>query len=217
MGLRLKVDPSNPENPVLQYAADFIRVGGLVVYPTDTLYGIGASAFNRRAITEVYEIKKREGKKPLLLIVESVDAIKLLVQDVTPLAEKMMETFWPGPLTMIFKASDLLPDLLTREEKTIAVRVPASALCMSLLRLSGCPITATSANIAGLRTPKTISDIKDQLGPGVDLFLDAGELPETKPSTLVDVSEGTPKLLREGAITFDRLKEIAPEIIHHKS
>ena len=217
MGLRLKVDPSNPENPVLQYAADFIRVGGLVVYPTDTLYGIGASAFSRRAITEVYELKKRERKKPLLLIVESVESLELLVRDVSPSAEKMMATFWPGPLTMIFKASDLLPDLLTREEKTIAVRIPASALCMSLLRLSGCPITATSANIAGLPTPKTVSEIKDQLGPGVDLFLDAGELPETKPSTLVDVSEATPRLLREGSITLDRLKEIAPEIIYHKS
>lgn len=216
MGLSLKVDPSNPENSVLQYAADFIRVGGLVVYPTDTLYGIGANAFSRRAITEVYEIKKRERMKPLLLIVESVQSLRLLVQEVTPLAAKMMDAFWPGPLTLVFRASDLLPEVLTREEKTIAVRVPSSALCMSLLKLSGCPITATSANITGQPTPKTVGEIKNQLGAGVDLFLDAGELPETKPSTLVDVSKTVPKLLREGAIGLDRLKQIVPEIIYEK-
>jgi L-threonylcarbamoyladenylate synthase len=128
-----------------------------------------------------------------------------------------MGAFWPGPLTLVFNASDLLPEIVTQEQKTVAVRIPASALCMSLLKLSGCPITATSANLAGLPTPKTVSEIKDQLGPSVDLFLDAGELPEVKPSTLVDVSGTTPKILREGSITYDRLKEISPEIIQHSS
>ena len=132
MGLKLKVDPLNPDQPVLEYAADFIRVGGLVVYPTDTLYGIGASAFSRRAITEVYEVKKRDRKKLLPLIVESVDSLRLLVEHISPVAEKMMNTFWPGPLTLVFKSSDLLPDVLTREEKTIevpwhATRTAASA------------------------------------------------------------------------------------------
>ena len=213
MGLRLQVDPSNPDDPVLQYAADFIRVGGLVVYPTDTLYGIGGSAFSRRAITELYDVKKRDKNNPVPLLVESVDSLSLLVREISPVAQRLMEVFWPGPLTLVFRASDLLPETLMDERGTIAVRIPSSTLCLNLLKLSGCPITATSANISGQPTPRSVAEIKKQLGLGIDLFLDAGELPETLPSTIVDVSGEAPKLLREGAIVKARIREIIPSLI----
>ena len=217
MGLKLKVDPENPEDPALRYAADFIRVGGLIVFPTDTLYGIGGSALSRRAIFEIYEIKKREEKKPIPLLVESIESLNLIVSDISPQAQMLIDKFWPGPLTLVFNSSHLLPDILTQERKTIAVRIPASKLCMSLLKLSGCPITATSANLAGEPTPKSVAEIENQLGFGIDLYLDAGELPETKPSTIVDMTSPIPKLLRAGAISLDRIKEIVPNITHNGS
>jgi L-threonylcarbamoyladenylate synthase len=212
MGVTLKVNLEDPEDPALAYAADLIRVGGLVVYPTDTLYGIGANAFSLRAVTAVYEVKRREKNKPLLVLVDSIESLTPLVREIPPFAHKMMDAFWPGPMTLVFNTSSRLPEALIKNEKTLAIRIPKNRWCMSLLKKAGCPITATSANISGQPTPRTIDDIQSQLGPAVDLYLDAGELPESKPSTVVDVTGALPRLLREGAISLERIKEIVPDI-----
>jgi L-threonylcarbamoyladenylate synthase len=160
----------------------------------------------------VYEVKRRDENKPVLVLIDSVKSLESLVSEISPVAHKMMDAFWPGPLTLVFKAASRLPEALVRQEKTIAVRIPRSTFCMSLLHKAGCPITATSANISGRPTPATIKEIQTQLGPGVDLFLDAGVLPESKPSTVVDVTEASPRLLRDGAIPGERIREVIPDI-----
>ena len=212
MGATLKVNLEAPEDSVLAYAADFIRVGGLVVYPTDTLYGIGANALNPRAVAELYEVKRREENKPVLVLIDSIKSLESLVSNIPPAAYKMMGAFWPGPLTLVFKVARGLPEALIRHGKTIAVRIPLSTLCMSLLQKAGCPITATSANISGQLTPETIAEIQKQLGSGVDLYVDAGVLPQSMPSTVVDVTDASPRILRDGAVPRERIREFIPDI-----
>lgn len=128
------------------------------------------------------------------------------------MAREFMDAFWPGPLTLVVKASHHLPDVLIQGRGTIGVRVPSSQACLRLLTFCGCPLTSTSANISGQKLPSTIDKIEAVLGPGIDLYLDAGPLVESKPSTVLDVSGIRPRLLREGAIPLERLWSIHPSI-----
>jgi len=207
MSKTLSVHLDLQDDEPLQQAAEVVRQGGIIVYPTETLYGIGADAFNGAAVRRVQEVKRRSESKPILLIIRSVDMLKGLVTEVPPDAVRLMEAFWPGPLTLIFKAEPGLPRELTQGTGTIGVRVPSSAVCLRLLELSGCPLTSTSANVSGASVPRTVSGIRKALHEGIDLYLDAGELPSHTPSTVLDVSTSRPKILRDGAISRKRLQE----------
>lgn len=195
-----------PDALVIEHAAALIKAGRLVVYPTETLYGIGADATNAEALRRVYEIKGREGAKPLLIIVDAFERLQPLVHQVTPEARSLMSAFWPGPLTLVFRASSQVPDEMTAGTGTIGARIPSSTFCRALVRACGGPITSTSANRAGEPTPKTIGEIRKALSDGIDLFIDAGALPASAPSTVVDVTTSPPRLLREGAVLWDHIE-----------
>ncbi len=175
-----------------------IQHGGIIVYPTDTLYGLGASVFEEEAVKRVYEIKKRPRHLPLPIIVSSIDDIKnvAIFNDV---ACKLAKKFLPGALTIILEKKDVIPSIVAG--KKIAVRVPDNDIARELATK---PITATSANIHGGEEPVTIEIAKKQLGNKVDMYIDGGKLPGI-PSTIVDVSEKKIKIIREGVIKKERL------------
>lgn len=209
----LSVDPSAPPSPfVLDEAAKIIADGGVIVYPTETLYGIGADALNGNAVRNVRAAKRRREIKPILVIIHSPRQLGQLVAEVPPAARTLMEQFWPGPLTIVFKAKPGLPLELTQRSETIGVRIPSSAFCLELLQRCRCPLTSTSANISGEPVHRTIAEIRAVLGAGVDLFLDAGTLPESKPSTVVSVVESPAKVIREGVLSFDSLQAVLTEL-----
>jgi len=212
MALHLSVDPVRPQDASLVLAAEVIQAGGIVVYPTETLYGIGANAWNPKAVLRVQEIKKRDEPKPILILVQSIEEAAGVSEEILPVARAFMDAFWPGPLTLVLKAAPDLPEALTRGRGTIGVRIPSSTLCLKLLALCGCPVTSTSANLSGGPVSGTVAEIERALGPGIDLFLDAGILPPRKPSTVLDVTTSRPRMLREGEIAYSQLLTITPNI-----
>jgi L-threonylcarbamoyladenylate synthase len=212
MALTVAVDPEHPEDRPLVLAAEVLQAGGVIVYPTDTLYGIGADALNAVAVERVRRVKQRTTAKPILILVPDQGSVELLVAEIPAPARRLMDAFWPGPMTLVFRALPGLPGALTQGGSTIGVRVPSSSLCLRLLRLAGSPMTSTSANLAGEPSRGTIAEIRESLGATVDLYLDAGPLTGVLPSTVIDVTAETPRLIREGAIAAEDLRAIVPSI-----
>ncbi|HTY59955.1 MAG TPA: L-threonylcarbamoyladenylate synthase [Bacteroidota bacterium] len=212
MALRLSVDISDPADRVVILGAEVIQAGGVVVYPTDTLYGMGANAWNDAAVNRVQAIKKRGEDKPVLVLVHTPGAALALTDEITEAGRALMESFWPGPLTLLFRCGTHVPSSVTRGSGRIGVRVPSNRLCIRLCELSGCPLISTSANITGEPVPGTLEEIERVLGPGVDLFIDGGVLPPTLPSTIVDVAGPVPRMVREGVIPFARIQHIVPTL-----
>jgi len=207
----IAIDRGSPDESVLQHAADVVRSGGLIVYPTETLYGIGADATNPAAIRRVHKAKGRTERKPILMIAGSTEMMLPYVESVSLSARILMERLWPGPLTLVFKASGLVSSELVQSTGTVGIRIPSSRLCLRLIAHLGVPLTSTSANRSGEKPERTMKEIQRRL-TGIDLYLDGGELPEVQPSTVVDVSGGIPRVLRSGAVATEKLKQVLPEI-----
>jgi L-threonylcarbamoyladenylate synthase len=183
----------------IKKAIKLLKEGKLIVYPTDTLYGLGADIFNEKAVKKVYEVKKRPLSMPLPIALASVDEIKEYAF-MNDLAYKIAEEFLPGSITIILKKRRSIPDVVTKEK--IAVRVPDCEIAIEIAK--NVPITATSANLHRGENPFTIEIAKKQLGDNVAMYIDGGKLPGI-PSTIVDVSEGKIKILREGAIKKEEI------------
>lgn len=184
----------------MQEAAAAIRAGKLVVLPTDTLYGLGANALDEEAVRKVYQVKRRPLSKPLLIFIGEEEEIHGLIEALPPLAEQLMRAFWPGPLMLVFPASSRLPRILRGDSSGIAIRLPALPLVRSLVREAGVPITGTSANLSDRPTPPTAQGVLEEVGEGIDLLLDGGPCASPKGSTLIDLTQTPPLLLREGEI-----------------
>jgi len=185
-------------------AADVLRAGGVVLYPTDTLYGLGADAFSGVAVEKLYAIKAREkGKVMHCVVADLAAAARYAVPDER--AEQLARKLLPGPLTLILKKKPNVVTGIGKDIDTLGIRIPNNDFCLALARSFGAPYTTTSANISGAPTARRISEILSQLGPTaghmIDLVIDAGELPESLPSTVVDLSGDEPVILREGAIS----------------
>ncbi len=212
MALTLAVDLQNPDDKSLILAAEVIQAGGIIVYPTETLYGIGCSAMHPRALRRVQDLKRRAEPKPILVLVRSKEDLKPLVREVPEAALALMKAFWPGPLTIVLQASEIVPPELTQGKGTIGVRIPSCAVCLRLLELAGTPITSTSANLSGTSPLDTIASMRTVLTPGIDLYLDAGTLPPSKPSTVIDATGAELRILREGAVSADAIRGVFPEL-----
>ncbi len=205
----------NSETPDLQslsLAVATLQRGGLLVYPTDTLYGIGVDPFNEAALARIQSAKHRLEQKPILLITHSMDAATTVVDHFPAAALTLAEEFWPGPLTLVLPARAGLPAMVTQNSGTVGVRLPSSRLCLLLAELFGGPMTSTSANISGQSTPGTIDEIEAMLGDSIDLYLDAGPLAQGKPSTVVDATTDPPRILREGVLTRGQLTAVISDI-----
>lgn len=192
----------------IQAAVQCLRNGGVAAVPTDTLYGLAADAFNAEAIERVFAIKERPEGMALPVLLAGADQLAAVVNRVPAAAEPLAEAHWPGPLTLILERNEALPTRLTAGGATVAVRVPAHPVPLELARLLGRPITGTSANISGAPDPRTLEELRQQVGNRVDCLIEEGPAPAGTASTIVDLSDGEPRLVREGAIPFTEIERL---------
>ena len=183
-----------------------LRCGGVIAFPTDTAYGLGADPFNTSAVARVFQIKGRTGTKPLLLIVSSIEMAKS-VSEPAPLFDEAAARFWPGPITFVVRAKPQLPPEVTAGTGTIGLRWPAASFAAALPERFEKPVTATSANRSGQAAAINADEVRSQLGESVDILVDGGQLPARGGSTLLDLTRDMPVLLREGPISFESLHE----------
>jgi len=211
----LKVDSQEPEAEKIRIAADFIKKGGLVAFPTETVYGLGADALNPKAVLALFEAKKRPLDNPPIVHVGNPKDVYRLVKEVPPNAERLMKNFWPGPLTLIFKRSNIVPDVTVAGLDTIAVRMPRHNVALALLRESNCPIAAPSANLAGKPSPTIAKHVLDDLNGRIDAILDAGPTRIGVESTVLDMTVDPPQILRPGGTPYEVLKKILGKVELH--
>jgi L-threonylcarbamoyladenylate synthase len=197
----IQADPLNPRYDHIVACSQIIKDGGVIVFPTQYLYGLGADASNAKAVDRVFEIKQRPYDKPLLVLIPYRKDLTKLVKQVSSAAVHIMNCFWPGEVTLIFKAKDILPANLTADSDKIGIRMPQHPGALALSKAVGGPITATSANITNGLGCSKVSDINPRISDKVDLILDAGPLKGGIGSTVVDVTVDPPIILREGAIS----------------
>jgi len=190
----------------IEQAAFLLRQGQLVCYPTDTVYGIGATASNEDAIRRLYAVKGRTPNKPLpLLIAEPGDAGRYA--EITPVAQRLMSRFWPGPLTIVLRKSAGLRSRALAGQNTVGLRVPDNDVPRSLVKMLGEPMTGSSANRSGARPPVSAAEVAFSLGEMVSLVIDGGRATGEVESTVIDVSAGAPAIVREGAVSREELEE----------
>ncbi len=197
----LKVDPLCPQPDMIEDAAQIIRTGGVICFPTTSLYGLGADALNTHAVDRIFDIKGRSHQKPILIVIQHQRTLEKLVRRIPPMAEHIMQKFWPGKITLVFEAGDNLPSNLTAGTGKIGVRLALHRVAAALIQAVGSPITATSANLSGQPGCANIADLDAQIADHVDLILDAGELAGGKGSTVIDVTGEFPEILREGTVS----------------
>jgi L-threonylcarbamoyladenylate synthase len=189
-----------------------LQQGGIVAYPTDTLYGLGASMTNRQAVERIYRVKQRPPDMALPLLVSSVDKIEALAETVPEVARKLIQKFLPGALTIVLPASPSVPDIITAGGRTVAVRIPAHPVPLALIEGIGTPLVGTSANLSGRPSPLTAAEVYEQLGSKADLIIDDGNPCPGTASTIVDVTGEVPVILREGAISREEIERIYKSI-----
>lgn len=201
----IRIDPQQSSLQSLISAVEILRAGGVVVYPTETFYGLGVDALNQKAIKKVFTIKGRSFAQPLLILIPEQDYLPRYVTEVSEKARRLMEHFWPGPLTMVFSASPQLPSILTAGTKKIAIRISPHPIARALTSAFAGPLTSTSANISGEQSPATAKEVFSHLGGMIDLIIDGGKTPGQMPSTIVDVTFSPPQLVREGVVPFSEI------------
>lgn len=186
----------------LAHACSVLRAGGVVAFPTETYYGLAVDPFNQTALARLFALKRRSADKPVLLIIDHPSQLASLVAEIPPPFTLLMQSFWPGPLTLVFPGAASLPEMLTGGCGTIGVRVSSHPVARQLVRAFGQPLTATSANLSGHPPAMTASEVRDQLGSEVEVVLKGGETPGGLGSTLLGWQEGKVCLLRAGVVPF---------------
>jgi L-threonylcarbamoyladenylate synthase len=194
------INPQAPDDAALRTAAAVIRRGGIAIYPTETFYGLGVLFNNEQALERLFAAKGRRETKPVLLLIENRTSLEKLTLEIIPDALALSERWWPGPLSLLFKARPHLSPYLTGNEGKIGCRISSDPIAQRLVKLAGAPITSTSANLAGSPGAMRVADISAELLGRVDVILDAGTTPGGPASTLLDVSTLPFTVLREGAI-----------------
>lgn len=202
------VDPAEPDEEVIARAADVLRRGGLVAFPTETVYGLGADALDAAAVRRIFAAKGRPSYNPLIAHVASVEAARELVAEWPPAAERLAAAFWPGPLTLVLRKRAHVPDEVTAGLPTVAVRVPGHPVALALLRAAGRPVAAPSANPSTRVSPTTALHVEKGLGHAVDLILDGGPTTVGIESTVVDLTREPPALLRPGSLPREALEAV---------
>ncbi len=190
----------------LKEIAKDIKNGAVVVFPTETVYGIGTNGLNEKAIKKLYDIKNRPKDKPISLLVSSIDMAKKVTCNITKTEYRIMEKFFPGPLTIVLKKELIVPDILTANTDTVGIRMPDSIIAQKLIEFANIPIATSSANISGMKSGTNIKDIMAELGDYVDYYIDGGKSKIGFGSTVIQIINNKPKILREGSITEEQLK-----------
>jgi L-threonylcarbamoyladenylate synthase len=192
-------------------AIEILKGGGIVVFPTDTVYGLGGDVFNIAAIERIYRVKQRSRNLPLPVLLADSTQLADVVTSVPEIARYLIRRFWPGGLTLVLPKKDTLPDIITAGSNKIAVRIPDHVVPLTLIRGLGVPIIGTSANISDKPSPVTAEEVEQQLGSQVDLIIDMGRCPGGLESTVVDVTGEIPVILRRGVISEEEIMRLYQE------
>ncbi len=208
----LKATPGN-----IKTAAEYIKSERLVAFPTETVYGLGADGLNPIAVAKIFEAKKRPSFNPLILHIADKSELYRLTETENNLIFKLIDHFWPGPLTLVLPKKDIVPDIVTAGNPTVAVRMPDHKVALDLIKLSGTPIAAPSANAFGELSPTSAEHVVKQLGEKVDLILDGGSCKVGVESTIVGFINNQPVLLRPGGIPIEKIEAVTGKIHFHEN
>ena len=207
-----KTSVDNIDMDTINQAGEIIRQGGLVAFPTETVYGLGADALNEEAAAKIYAAKGRPSDNPLIAHIADLEMLKPLVEEIPPVAEKLMDAFWPGPMTLIFNKSNLVPKGTTGGLDTVAVRYPNHPIAQALIKAAGVSIAAPSANLSGKPSPTLGEHVIDDMDGRIDMIIDGGMVGMGLESTIIDVTSKTPMILRPGFITYEMIKDVIGEV-----
>lgn len=208
----VKLDIDNVNEDAIKEAGSIIRNGGLVAFPTETVYGLGANALDAQAASKVYEAKGRPSDNPLIAHICDREMLTPLVKNIPETATKLMDAFWPGPLTLIFEKSDIVPKGTTGGLDTVAVRFPNHPIARRLIKESGVPIAAPSANLSGKPSPTLGQHVIDDMNGRIDMIIDGGMVGMGLESTIIDVTVEPPMILRPGFVTYGMAEEVVGQI-----
>jgi len=205
----LKIDRQRPDDSMIAEASSILRAGGVVAYPTETFYGLGVDGQNEEAVKKIFLIKGRNFKNPISVIIGDANDVRGLVEEIPEFALHLMERFWPGALTIIFKASPEVSHLLTAGTGKIGIRLSSHPVATALAKKLGHPLTATSANLSGKHECTSADEVIQGIGDQIDAVIDGGQTPGGSGSTIIDVTTDPPAILREGVIPKNKLTNSA--------
>jgi len=217
--MKTEIIEINPERTSLidiRIAARKIQEGGLVAFPTETVYGLGADALNPKAVAKIFEAKKRPLEDPLIVHIAQKEDLFTLVENIPDITQRLTDELWPGPLTLVLRKSRKIPDIVTAGLGTVAVRIPANRIALALIEFSQSLIAAPSANLFGRSSPICAQHVLDDLDGRIDIIIDGGKTIVGVESTVLDLTQNPPCVLRPGGVSMERLKEIVPEVEIYK-
>lgn len=212
-----KISSAEPELEIITSAAEVLRSGGLVAFPTETVYGLGADAYNPGAVAKVFKAKGRPTDNPLIVHIASIEQLYELGKSISSTAERLAREFWPGPLTLVVRRHNIVPDIVTANLETVAVRMPNHAVPLALVKNLQKPIVGPSANLSGRPSPTLAQHVYDDLNGIIEMILDAGPTIIGVESTVVDTTTTPPTILRLGGLTIEQLSEVLGNIHTAKS
>ncbi|MGB2600730.1 MAG: L-threonylcarbamoyladenylate synthase [Candidatus Omnitrophota bacterium] len=204
----LHIDPQNIDHKLIEQAAEVIHNRGLVAFPTETVYGLGANALDSKAVTGIFEAKRRPLDDPLIVHIADMDDLYKLAEDIPQEAERLLARFWPGPLTVVLRKKDIVPDIVTTGLDTVAIRMPSNPIARKFIEVANVPIAAPSANLFGRPSPTTASHVTDDLDGRIDIVLDGGKTEIGVESTVVEFIEGRVIVLRPGGTDIEGMRSI---------
>lgn len=213
----IKIDQENYFNKILNYPAKVLKESGLVAFPTETVYGLGCNALDEEAITKIFEVKGRPGDNPLIIHISEIEMLDALVEDYSGIVKKVISKFWPGPLTIVFKSSELVPSLVTAGLETVAIRMPSSTIAQKLIEIADVPVAAPSANLSGKPSPTSAKHVIDDLSGKIECIIDGGDCEVGLESTVLDMSSDQPTILRPGGVTIEELRKVIPTVIYDEA
>lgn len=197
----------------LEEIATILKKGGIVLFPTETVYGIGTNGLDEKAVEKIYDIKKRNRKNPTNLLVSNMAMVEAIAQDISPIEYKLMEAFFPGPFTLILKRKKIVPNIVTANSDLVGVRMPDSSIAKKLVELAGVPIAAPSANISGKLSGTVLGNVIDEFADYLDFAINDGESKIGMESTVVRVIDNIPHILRPGFITPEQIRKITGKVV----
>jgi len=208
----LKIDPQNIDQEILKQAVEIIHNRGLVAFPTETVYGLGADATDPKAVANIFEAKKRPLDDPIIVHISRIEDLSRLTKKASSLAYRLVERFWPGPLTLVLKKTDLIPDIITTGLDTVAIRMPSNTIARELINMAGVPIAAPSANLFSRPSPTKAKHVFNDLEGKIDMILDGGKTEIGVESTVIEVIKDEVNILRPGGISMEDLSSMTKKI-----
>ena len=210
----IKIDTSTSNwDKQLDQAAEVLRSGGLVAFPTETVYGLGANALDEEAVKSIYRAKGRPSDNPLIVHIADTAAVKDLTDSIPGTAQALMDAFWPGPLTLVMPRSSLVPDIVTAGLDTVAVRMPSHPIASALIKKAGVPVAAPSANSSGRPSPTLARHVIEDMMGKIDVIIDGGNAEVGVESTVLDITVDPPVILRPGGVTLEQLRHVLGNVI----